>query len=101
MKRKVKCMDNFDNKAVFEAIEQAIREDEHPELEGYTFTHEESFGGEGKGDHAHHIYKAEKEGNIKYVKMDGFYSSDYGTEWDSAAYFVTPFMKEVKAWKKV
>lgn len=46
----------------------------------------EDFGGEGMGDHAHVVFKVKSNG--KLYKLDGYYSSWEGTDWESEAYEV-------------
>lgn len=46
----------------------------------------EDFGGEGMGDHAHVVFKVVSTG--KLYKLDGYYSSWEGTDWQDKAYEV-------------
>ena len=48
----------------------------------------DDFGGEGMGDHAHVVFKVVSTG--KLYKIDGYYSSWEGTDWESEAYEVKP-----------
>lgn len=49
-------------------------------------------GGEGQGDHAHIVFKlTEDDFTVRYYKVDGYYSSYDGVDWDgSDLYEVTP-----------
>lgn len=63
---------------------------------------DENGGREGEGDHADKTFAVVPVGSdqtiengrvaaaIGYINFEGFYSSDYGTEWDSDVYVVTP-----------
>lgn len=46
----------------------------------------EDFGGEGQGDHAHVVFEIAG----KTYKIDGYYNSWEGTEWNEEAYEVEP-----------
>ena len=60
-------------------------------------------GGEGEGEHVERIVAVFKYGDhsdalVGLVQVTGFYSSDYGTEWDTEYNEVTPKPKTVIAW---
>lgn len=54
-------------------------------------------GGEGQGDHAHIVFKVVTvDGDEQYFKIDGYYSSYDGTDWDGSDLFeVRPIERTV------
>lgn len=45
----------------------------------------ETVGGEGQGDHAHVVFKlVDAVGSVTYYKVDGYYSSYDGVDWDGS-----------------
>jgi hypothetical protein len=57
----------------------------------------DKFGGEGQGDHAHKVFWF-KDHNV-YMKIDGFYSSGNGTDWDDDPYEVKPQQKKITVYE--
>ena len=57
----------------------------------------EDFGGEGLGDHAHVVIRVDD----KLFKIDGYYSSYDGTDWDTEWYEVKPAEKTITVYEKV
>lgn len=85
------------NEAIGKLAELDDREDFGYEVETMKFLPRvgevefvEHVGGEGEGDHTHVVFKV----SGKLFKLDGFYSSWEGTEWEDSVYAVKP--KEVK-----
>lgn len=73
-------------------------------VSGLTFKHEESFGGEGRGEDCHYVYSVTSDVADEekvYIKFDGYYESHNGSEYDNGFYICVPFMKEVRDWRKV
>lgn len=50
-------------------------------------------GGEGQGDHAHIVFTTENTG--QYFRIDGYYSSYEGTDWDGELREVHRVTREV------
>lgn len=64
----------------------------------------ENFGGEGQGEHMHLVFKVEHSGewpSVKYYKVDGYYSSYGGSEWDGNLYEVKPVQRMVTFYEKL
>lgn len=61
----------------------------------------ETTGGEGQGDHAHIVFKlTDVDGNESFYKVDGYYSSYDGVDWDgSDLYSVTPREKTITVYE--
>lgn len=78
--------------------------DEHFEElqnDGYLLELEDNTGGAGDGAEISEIHKITKDGEVMFVKQDGYYSS-----WDSSSlkgrpYEVESYEKTVKDWRKV
>jgi hypothetical protein len=51
-------------------------------------------GGEGQGEEYYYVYEVTNTSDstdVIFIKFDGYYTSDYGTDWDSENYkLVTP-----------
>jgi hypothetical protein len=54
------------------------------------------FGGEGQGDEAWFVIQI----GDQMFRMDGYYASDYGTDWDGDLYEVKPVVKEVTFYER-
>ena len=70
---------------------------------GYTVKSEERYGGEGKGDDYWLVFSVTKDGEKKYFRLDGWYTSFSGHEFDQgylAFYEVKPVEVVVKEWKE-
>lgn len=50
----------------------------------------DKFGGEGMGDHAHYVFEVTDGDEKILVKIDGYYDSWNGTEWQDDFYEVVP-----------
>jgi hypothetical protein len=61
----------------------------------------ENVGGEGEGDHRHLVFHlTAADGDCQYFKLDGYYSSYGGTEWDSSdIYEVRPKQKTITVYE--
>ena len=70
-------------------------------LNGLKFEVEEQFGGEGQGDHCHYVYKVTKGKKSLFIKFDGYYDSNNGSDYDGDFNIVEPYMKQVRDWKNV
>lgn len=59
-------------------------------VNGYVLEFVESFGGEGMGDHAHVVYsvRPQNSDDMQYFRIDGYYTSYDGTDWDGELYEV-------------
>jgi hypothetical protein len=57
----------------------------------YTISEEDRFGGEGQGDQYWIVYSFTKDGNTQYFKVDAYYESWNGANWEDAE------LSEVKA----
>lgn len=74
---------------------EEITEVDLPEF-GYLEVVEIVGGGEGSGEHMHIVFKLTcDDGTEEYFKVDGFYSSFGGSEWDGTLYSVTPQQKTI------
>lgn len=71
------------------------------ELMGLKFEWQDSFGGEGKGDHCHVVYKVTRGDESVFIKFDGYYSSYDGRDFNDGFYFCEPYEKTVRDWRKV
>lgn len=64
----------------------------------------DNVGGEGEGDHRHLVFQlTPTDGNeeVQYFKLDGYYSSYAGTEWDdSDLYEVRPKQKTITVYEQ-
>jgi len=54
------------------------------------------FGGEGQGDETWFVLKI----GDQLFRMDGYYESDYGTDWDGDLYEVKSVVKEVTFYER-
>lgn len=58
-------------------------------------------GGEGQGDHAHLVFEVTSgDGEVRLFKLDGYYSSHCGTEWDGDLYEVEPVQRTITVYEK-
>ena len=60
-----------------------------------TVTVVETFGGEGQGDRVHIVFRVSGDEGVQHYKIDGYYSSYSGTEWDGQLYEVTPQQRTI------
>lgn len=71
-------------------------------LDGFKVKIEEEVGGEGQGEHTHIVFKISDKENSMFVKLNGYYDSYEGTEWDyNSLSEVISYEKTVRDWKKV
>jgi len=60
----------------------------------------DNVGGEGQGDHVHLVFKVTSpKGGVRHFKIDGYYSSYEGTDWDGVLYEVEPREKTVTVYE--
>lgn len=88
--------DEFEDETGYENPWDAIH-DETVTIQGVTFEHVESFGGEGDGDTAWVVFKV----GDQYFQKDGYYASYDGFYWDGDLYQVESYQKVVTAWRAV
>lgn len=60
-------------------------------------------GGEGEGDHAHIVFRVANEAGdvVRHFKVDGYYSSYGGFDWDGDLYEATPEEKVITVYTRV
>lgn len=64
----------------------------------------ENFGGEGQGDSMYLVFRihrlTEDEEWLRYFRLDGYYSSYGGSDWDGDLYEVSPVQRMVTFYEK-
>lgn len=80
---------------------KTLAESKHSyEVEGHTFTREEQYGGEGKGDEYWVVFSVSKDDEKRFYKIPGWYSSGYGSELEPYNTFeVKPEQKTIIVWE--
>ncbi len=79
-----------------------IREYHSFSVDGHLFVCGEQFGGEGQGDDYWIVFSVEKDGDKKFYKIPGWYSSNYGSELEAYNTFeVKAVEKTVTVWEEV
>lgn len=71
---------------------------------GYLVKQVDSFGGEGQGDEMWAVYEITNETTKTiacHVRVQGYYNSWNGTEWDGSLEIVEPYEVKVTRWKTV
>lgn len=53
----------------------------------------DSWGGEGEGNRIGHVYYFRN--HDVYLRIDGFYASHYGSDWDEDPYIVRPQTRSI------
>ena len=64
---------------------------------GITYTHVDSYGGEGMGEEYWSVYSFNNDDELVYVKFDGYYASYNGADF-SRWFFVEPKEVVVTQW---
>lgn len=60
----------------------------------------ENVGGEDQGSHAHLVFRVlPEDGPVRYFRVNGYYSSYDGTEWDGDLYEVFPRIKSITVYE--
>lgn len=86
-------MAGWDNEKIARELE------EEDELEGIgTIEMVKSWGGEGQGDDIGRVFYFP--GHNVYMRIDGYYQSHYGSEWDDDPYEVKPQPQQVTVYEK-
>ena len=88
---------------IIEILKEKIKkEGEYFEIDGLDVINIENYGGEGKGDDAHSVYKVTENGTERFFKADYSYYSHYGYSYDYLeVYEVEESEKTIKYWKRI
>jgi hypothetical protein len=79
-------------------VSSVANEDFDPKELDLTCVH--SVGGhEGAGEHAERVFEHDNNGEKIFVKIEGYYSSYEGTEWESSIDLVTPREKVITVYE--
>jgi hypothetical protein len=86
-------MGGWDNEKIGDGLE------EEDEIEGIgTVEMVKDWGGEGQGDDIGHVFHFAQH-NV-YMRIDGYYQSHHGSDWDNDPYEVKPQAKQVTVYEK-
>jgi hypothetical protein len=83
------------------ALEEYFEYSDVKPFNGYTIQEIEHFGGEGQGDEMWKVFSISKDGEKDaYFRVQGFYNSWNGTEWNYEIDLVQPYEVTVTQWRK-
>ena len=95
------CEDKAEEMNGYEMEEYMGYGDNKP-CNGYSISQTDQHGGEGEGDVMYQVWTIiDEAGNKTNVKVEGYYDSWNGTEWDGYITLVKPVEVMVIQWEKI